>query len=259
MEPDVSYYQRLLAMDSDEATQIVDEYRKTHPLEAVYDHVILPALNHVKRDRQRGRLSDDDERFIWQATRDIVEELGAEHVQSASPSPEGSTGPGDDASGALRKVRVVGCPARDEADALALLMLQHLLDRARWEVEIASPHLLVSEALALVETQTPAVVCIGALPSGGQASHTRHLCKRLRTRFPDLKILVGRWGVKESTEEIRDLLRASGADHVGTTLVETREQIQQVSHLESMSSPDPLPREVLPGISLAPPQRTSSD
>jgi hypothetical protein len=71
--------------------------------------------------------------------------------------------------------------------------------------------------------------------------------------------LVGRWGVKESTEEIRDLLRASGADHVGTTLVETREQIQQVSHLESMSSPDPLPREVLPGISLAPPQRTSSD
>jgi predicted PurR-regulated permease PerM len=236
MEPDVSYYQRLLAMDSDEATQIVDEYRKTHPLEAVYDHVILPALNHAKRDRQRGRLSDDDERFIWQATRDIVEELGAEHVQSASPSPEGSTGPGDDASGALRKVRVVGCPARDEADALALLMLQHLLDRARWEVEIASPHLLVSEALALVETQTPAVVCIGALPSGGQASHTRHLCKRLRTRFPDLKILVGRWGVKESTEEIRDLVRASGADHVGTTLVETREQIQQVSHLKSMPS-----------------------
>jgi predicted PurR-regulated permease PerM len=236
MEPDVSYYQRLLAMDSDEATQIVDEYRKTHPLEAVYDHVILPALNHAKRDRQRGRLSDDDERFIWQATRDIVEELGAEHVPSASPSPDGSTGPGDDASGALRKVRVVGCPARDEADALALLMLQHLLDRARWEVEIASPHLLVSEALALVETQTPAVVCIGALPSGGQASHTRHLCKRLRTRFPDLKILVGRWGVKESTEEIRDLVRASGADHVGTTLVETREQIQQVSHLKSMPS-----------------------
>jgi hypothetical protein len=259
MDPDVSYYQRLLAMDSDEATQIVDEYRRTHPLEAVYDHVILPALNHVKRDRQRGRLSEDDERFIWQATRDIVEELGAEHVQSASPSPEGSTGPGDDASGALRKVRVVGCPARDEADALALLMLQHLLDPARWEVEIASPHLLVSEALSLVETQTPAVVCIGALPSGGQASHTRHLCKRLRTRFPDLKILVGRWGVKESTDEIRDLLRASGADHVGTTLVETREQIQQVSHLESMSSTAPVPREGLPGISLAPQQRTSSD
>jgi hypothetical protein len=70
--------------------------------------------------------------------------------------------------------------------------------------------------------------------------------------------LVGRWGVKESTEEIRDLLRASSADHVGTTLVETREQIQQVSHLESMSSTNPGPREALPGISLAPQRRTSS-
>jgi hypothetical protein len=81
---------------------------------------------------------DDDERFIWQATRDMVHELGAEHVQSASPPPQGSVDPDDDTSGALRNVRVLGCPARDEANALALLMLQHLFDPARWEVEIAS-------------------------------------------------------------------------------------------------------------------------
>jgi predicted PurR-regulated permease PerM len=233
MDPDVRYYQRLLAMDADEATEIVDEYLKTHPLEAVYDHVILPALTYAKRDRQRGRLSDDEERFIWQTTRDIVDELGVEHVESASASPEGSTGPGDDASGAMRRVRVLGCPARDETDALALAMLQHLLDPARWEVEIASPHLLVSEALSLVETRTPAVVCIGALASGGQASHTRHLCKRLRARFPALRILVGRWGSQGVTDGIRHLMRAAGADQVGTTLVETREQIQELSHLES--------------------------
>ena len=116
-------------------------------------------------------------------------------------------------------------------------MLQQLLDPTRWEVEIVSPHLLVSEALFLVETQAPTAVCIGALPSGGLAAHTRHLCKRLRARFPGLKILVGRWGGEPSSEDVRELLRASGADRVGTTLVETREQIQEVSHLEPSSVP----------------------
>jgi predicted PurR-regulated permease PerM len=258
MDPDVSYYQRLLAMDSEEAMEIVDEYLKTHPLEAAYDHLLLPALSHAKRDRQRGRLSDDDEQFILQATRDIVDELGTERAQSALASQESAPGTGDDASGALRKVRVLGCPARDEADALALLMLQQILDPARWEVEIVSPHLLVSETLFLVETRTPAVVCIGALPSGGQASHTRHLCKRLRARFPDLKILVGRWGVEQSTE-VRDLIQASGADRVGTTLIETQEQIQQLSHLEPTALPDPVPQPALPETSAASDRRMSGD
>lgn len=262
MEPDVSYYQRLLATDSGEATEIVDEYLKTHPLEAAYDHVVLPALNHAKRDRQRGRLSDDDEQFILQATRDIVDELGTERAQSALASQEGRTEAGDDASGVLRKVLIIGCPARDEADALALLMLKQLLDPARWEVEVASPHLLVSEALILVETQTPALVCIGALPSGGLAAHTRHLCKRLRARFPDLTILVGWWGFEPSTEEVRDLMLASGADRVGTTLVETREQIRQLSHLEPTSVPAPVLRLVLPeisAVSAASERRTSGE
>jgi hypothetical protein len=84
----------------------------------------------------------------------------------------------------------------------------------------------------------PAVVCIGALPSGGLASHTRHLCKRLRTRFPDLRIVVGRWGRKGPTEDVGELVLAAGADLVGTTLLETRDQIQTVSRLEARASTD---------------------
>ena len=222
----------------------MDEYVKTRSVEAAYDQVIVPALNHAKRDRQRGRLSEDDERFILQATRDIVEALGAEHALTPASAAEPNVS-ANDTSGALRTVRILGCPARDEADALGLMMLQQLLDPSRWEVEIVSPHLLVSEALLLVETRTPAAVCIGALPSGGLAAHTRHLCKRLRARFPELKILVGRWGGETSSDAVNHLVQASGADHIGTTLVETREQIQQVSHLDPVSLSDAAPQEVL--------------
>ena len=35
------------------------------------------------------------------------------------------------------RVRILGCPARDEADAVALEMVRHLLDRARYRVEVS--------------------------------------------------------------------------------------------------------------------------
>jgi hypothetical protein len=76
------------------------------------------------------------------------------------------------------------------------------------------------------------VVCVGALPSGPRGSHTRYLCKRLRARFPDLRIVVGRWGLRENVTNARRQLEAAGADYVGVTLVETREHLQRVHALE---------------------------
>ena len=77
-----------------------------------------------------------------------------------------------------------------------------------------------------MERERPAAVCIAALPPGGLA-HTRYLCKRLRQRFPAVKLLVGRWGLKGNVEENRTALAESGADHVGTTLQETLAQLTE--------------------------------
>lgn len=88
------------------------------------------ALNQAKRDRQRGRLSDNDEQFILQATRDIVDELGTERAQSALASQEGFTGAGDDASGALRKVRIIGCPVALTDVLSPLIVLSPLVGRS---------------------------------------------------------------------------------------------------------------------------------
>ncbi len=91
------------------------------------------------------------------------------------------------------------------------------------------------------------MVCIAATPPGGLA-HTRYLCKRLRSRFPDLKILVGRWGLRNLTEapdplakpgadqgattipaasddSVASTLKEAGADLVASTLLETRQQL----------------------------------
>ena len=60
----------------------------------------------------------------------------------------------------------------------------------------------------------------------------RYLCKRLRARFPNLKIAVGRWGIGS---EDRNTILLAGADKVGTTMIETREQMIQLSQISSHS------------------------
>ena len=131
----------------------------------------------------------------------------------------------------LSKLSILGCPAQDEADELALLMFRHLLDSTRYEVEIMSAAMLTAEVIARIGDKNPAMICIAALPPGGLAQ-TRYLCKRLRARFPNLKIAVGRWG---TGSEDSNSIRLAGADKVGTTMIETREQMIQLSQISPHS------------------------
>ena len=123
--------------------------------------------------------------------------------------------------------RVLGYPAGSEADEIALEMFRRVLDATRFVVEVASTRMLSSEVVAIVRERSVAAVCIVALPPGG-LPHAKYLCKKLRAIFPDLKILVGRWGPPGLAGEGAETLMASGADAVGGTLLETRDQLYQL-------------------------------
>jgi len=233
MESNISYYQRLLAMDQAEAAEIVEEHLKTHPQEQLFDGVLIPALNYTRRDRELGRLTEDGEQFVFRATREILEDLNSLKPQSSSELSDSAktTTTNGNSLVILPKVPILGCPAQDEADELALLMFRQLLDSSRYEVEIISDAMVTAEVVARIGEKGPAMICIAALPPGGLAQ-TRYLCKRLRARFPNLKIVVGRWGV--GSEDSNSILIA-GADRVGTTMIETREQMIQLSQISSHS------------------------
>ena len=59
----------------------------------------------------------------------------------------------------------------------------------------------------------------------GGVSQTRYLCKRLRARSPKLKIVVGRWGLRDDVKQNEEQLREAGADAMTTTILETRDQL----------------------------------
>jgi predicted PurR-regulated permease PerM len=220
MEPHLLYYQRLLAADQDEAEQIIREYAGTHSVDDVYDRVLIPALNAAKLDRLQGSLAPDDEAFVMMATREIVDSLDLGRPLDGQGLERGDDG--DAAS-----VTVLGCPARDEGDEVALFMLSRLLPETCCRTEVASSAMLSSEMVALARATRPAVICIATLPPSG-LSHARYLVKRLRAAVPEATVLVGRWGRNGDPEEIRTPILGAGADAVATTLVETRDQILQV-------------------------------
>ena len=243
LDTNISYYQRLLARDQDEATQLVLAQVKTSPPEHVYDELLVSALNFVKRDRERDDLTEADEQFVLRATREILEDLGER--QGTGDKAEATTS----ATEALapHKILVLACPGRDEADRLALEMLRQLLDPVKWELEVLSVEMLSAELVALAAEKEPAVVCIGALPPGGLA-HARYLCKRLRARLPVTKIVVGRWGLRGNVQQNQEQLREAGADQVETTLLETRDDLNAwlpvLAHQESKAVAAGTAREV---------------
>jgi predicted PurR-regulated permease PerM len=235
MEFPTNYYQRLVAKDQDEAAALVEEYLETHPLETLYDDMLIPALKAAKRDRQLGTLTDEDVHFIIQATRAIVEDLSMRQPQPVTSAAPTLTLPTRELSATTPPLQILGCPAYDAADELALLMLQQLLDPSRYRTAIISAEMLTGEVLSIVERQHIRLICVAALPPGALAP-VRYLCKRLRARFPDCRIVVGLWGAGEESDNPRVRFRDLGADEVGTTLLETQNQISQLSQLVSSST-----------------------
>jgi predicted PurR-regulated permease PerM len=236
IEAKARYYQRLLARDQDEAIDIVEAYVNTDGRESVYDAVLLPALYYAKQDRDRGLLSEGDAQFVGQATREILDVL----ARDAPAHSERDTGdlsvsdPGD------TPVRILGCPARDEADGVALEMVRHLLDPARYRIEVSGTGMLTAEVVARVDLDRPALLCIGAVAPGG-LSQARHLCKRLRSLYPELKIVVGRWGLHDEKDTDRQHLLAAGADYVETTVLDTQRTLAQVGLTLGRPAPESPP------------------
>ena len=83
---------------------------------------------------------------------------------------------------------------------------------------------LAAELIELAAEHADGIVCVGSLPPGGLA-HTRLPLQATAGALPNVKILVGRWGFKGDIQQAQEKLRQAGAEHVETTLAETRNHL----------------------------------
>ena len=237
LAPDVSYYQRLLARDQSEASEIVQRHLASQPMDTVYDALMLPAFNYAERDRIEGRLSEEEEQTIAEQTRELLGDVQrSQRTLPARESPEQeTTSPRTEDAESRTLVDVVGYPANGQADAIALQMLAQLVDADAIRLDVTSVRLLSSEVIDLVRRSGTRLICIADLPPS-PPSKTRYLVRKLRSAVPEAKILVGRWAPAELADDDGASLTVDGASHVATTLLETRDQLRAFATHERQHS-----------------------
>ncbi len=214
LPPEASYYQRLLSTDEDDARDVLDSYLKGRTLVELYDQVLIPALSLVEHDQHEGELDEKQQKFIYETTRDLIEDFGDEFAIENNATGE---------SGAPSRPIII-VPARDEADELAGLMLAQTLRIAGYESKTVAVGFL-REMLSAVVKEKPAILFISAVPPFA-IGHARSICRRTRQRLPDVKPIICLWGSKEDTEEIRGRLGAGCSDYLVKSLSQAELQLR---------------------------------
>jgi predicted PurR-regulated permease PerM len=217
LSPQAHFYQRLLALDDEEARDIADKYLKENPIGNLYDSVLIPALSLAEKDRHMNVLDETRTKFIHQSTRELIEELYEGSQNAPIPGSDDSSAP-PMAIQSPSGPRVVCIPARDEADEIVGTMVMQLLRRAGYDAE-ALPIAAVSTMLEQLEQLHPDVVCVSALPPFA-AMQAKSLCKRLRQRCPKVKILLGLWEFPGGVAKAQERIGLSCVDLIGTSLAQ---------------------------------------
>jgi predicted PurR-regulated permease PerM len=213
LQPDESFYQRMLAGDPDEAGEQAEQFLKEESLTKYYDEVAVPGLRRATIDSGRGVLNSEQLERVLESAYALIEEL----VDEAKSDPEA-----DEVREAERGV-VLCVAGRGPLDEAAARMLAQLLEE-RGIGARAVPYSAISRSeLPALQAQEMPALCLCYLDLEGSISHVRYLLRRLRRVLPDLPMLVGIW--PQGAPALRDerMRAAIGADHYVTSLQEAVE------------------------------------
>ncbi len=80
LEADARVYQRLLALDDQQARDVAALYLADNSLAQLYDSVLIPALALAEQDRHKGALDKNREEFLFLSLREIITEFSEERI-----------------------------------------------------------------------------------------------------------------------------------------------------------------------------------
>jgi predicted PurR-regulated permease PerM len=193
LEPDERFYQRLVGLDLDEASELAEKHAAAHGLIATLDDVLVPALGLVGADRRKGRLEPARERFILESMRRVAEDLEAPKGQAARTAP----------------CRIVA--AHDEADRIAGLLLARALPARVTDID--------------ADDDSRVIVVSAAPPQA--ASHAGYAARRLRGKFPQARLIVALWAANGDLAKARERLAHFGVDAVVAKVADVIKEVQK--------------------------------
>jgi predicted PurR-regulated permease PerM/methylmalonyl-CoA mutase cobalamin-binding subunit len=215
LDPPAQFYQRMLAMESDEMTDLAGRHIREQSVEDFHEHVFIPALLMTEEDRHHGLLPEARQRFIFQASRELLDELGRrkeargrESATTVPPSPPEAGAP-------MTKVLLV--PARDEADEIAALVMRDLLRRRGIESVVMPSTAAVPDVLEAARQPDIRAILVSALPPSAVGA-ARQLIRRLQAAAPGKPLAAGLWHHRAPRDELLARLQDHEPVDVFTTL-----------------------------------------
>jgi predicted PurR-regulated permease PerM/GAF domain-containing protein len=215
LAPEERLYQRLLAGNLEEAVEIAEDYVDEHSSREFYDHVAVPALRLAENDRQRSTTDTNYRRLVARTAVSVVREVathiqeglaksarGEALVEEASPGPAGP-----------QEVSVLCIAGRTELDGAAIEMLAQALEERGIASRILPPIAVSEGALGQLDLTGIQVVCLSYLHRQPQV-FARYICRRLRRRSPNVRLVVCCWNTPAQADSGEDLAKQMAADAV---------------------------------------------
>ncbi|MGA9507415.1 MAG: AI-2E family transporter [Candidatus Sulfotelmatobacter sp.] len=237
--PEQCFYQRLLAMDQEEARSIAEAHLKENSLKSLYESIILPALKLAEHDHQTEGPDDTTRRFMFRNVRELIEDLGDQYAE------DGNNADADDNAhrqsartdvGAAR-TNTACIPANSGADELVTMMLIQLLQQSGLPASQFRAE-LTDAALAQLSQDGYAAVCISSI-SPFAVGEARSVCRRLRSGVSALPVVIGLWSFESN--RARQRLGPACSGLVSITLSDALAQIRQLTQpnapAESLTEP----------------------
>lgn len=229
LAPEAKFYERMLAMDQNEAHSIADRFLSKRPLIDFYDSVLLPALGLVEQDRHRGSFDETRGNYLLLSATELVAELSEYKAEAILAQSANGTTPVTHLEPPelhLKRAPVICIPAGDQADELTAMVLAQLLEQTCHNTLLLPTASVTPEILERLGQDRGTILCISALPPF-VFTQTRTLCQRIREQLPENRILIGLWQSPQNAEMMRERFGSARPDRVVTTLADALAQIEQ--------------------------------
>ena len=241
LSPAQRFYQRMIAMEAEDAAELSEQLVREQSLIEVYDTVIIPAISLAEEGRHGGFLDSATAAYFLENTRELTDEIGSigdPELSDPALNDSGSGNPDSDELGlkgrpfrarvpkaSRTSVKVICLPARDAADELACHMFAQLLPDT--DVQVLPFAISGDNLTEAILTARPDLICISGVPP--QA--TRHVavrCRHMRRLFPNTTIMAAVWSDSDLAS-IRKRIPVAEANHVVCTLKQAVEYVRDVA------------------------------
>jgi predicted PurR-regulated permease PerM len=225
MAPEESFYLRMLAGNSDEATEQAEAYLQDHSLSDYFDEVAVRGLALAQLDVNRGALTEEGRKRIATTVELFIDNL----AMHEDPAVSGADAPRQALPSEWQNRPVLCVAGRSVLDHAAASLLAHMLEREGIGARVASFEDVSPSLIQDFTCDGVRVICVSYLEPGSP-KNARYLARRLRKRMPDLPLIAGFWSVIEDDTHYLDSFEATECDFLANNL---RQAVEQVSSLMS--------------------------